>query len=106
MAAADVEAMVVELALLGEARDATDGSADATLLHNRARRQSLMCCRIQTKRVERAKRALGNTRLDRAKRRLEGQIRRKLRNRAIGTVQMVREEGLCDLQEFSRPITE
>ena len=53
LAAADVEAMVVELALLGEA---VMGLMEALfmLLYNRARRQSLMYCHIQTKRVERA----------------------------------------------------
>jgi hypothetical protein len=53
LAGADVEAMVVELALLGEA---VMGLMEALfmLLYNRARRQSLMYCHIQTKRVERA----------------------------------------------------
>ena len=52
-AGVDVEAMVVELALLGEA---VMGLMEALfmLLYNRARRQSLMSCHIQTKRVERA----------------------------------------------------
>ena len=53
LAGVDVEAMVVELALLGKG---VMGLMEALfmLLYNRARRQSLMYCHIQTKRVERA----------------------------------------------------
>ena len=53
LAGVGVEAMVVELALLEEA---VMGLMEALfmLLYNRARRQSLMYCHIQTKRVERA----------------------------------------------------
>ena len=53
LAGVDVEAMVVELALLGKG---VMGQMEALfmLLYNRARRQSLMYCHIQTRRVEQA----------------------------------------------------
>ena len=53
LAGADAEAMVVEVALLGKG---VMGLMEALfmLLYNRARRQSLMYCHIQTRRVEQA----------------------------------------------------
>ena len=53
LAGVDAEAMVVEVALLGKG---VMGLMEALfmLLYNRARRQSLMYCHIQTKRVEQA----------------------------------------------------
>ena len=60
LAGVDAEAMVVEVALLGKG---VMGLMEALfmLLYNRARRQSLMYCHIQTRR-SRHKRAVGNTR--------------------------------------------